>query len=141
MNDAGVAKRYAQALFMLADESQNVDKIGQDLAYACETIDGNAELKQAYTGVQFSMAGKKNAIAKVFQDQVDKIVVNFLQVLIEKGRTGYLSDIQKAYAKLLDDRNGIADATVTSAFPLKEEEAKNIALAITGCRCASEIRR
>ena len=59
MNDAGVAKRYAQALFMLADESQNVDKIGQDLAYACETIDGNAELKQAYTGVQFSMAGKK----------------------------------------------------------------------------------
>ena len=123
MNDAGVAKRYAQALFMLADESQNVDKIGQDLAYACETIGGNAELKQAYTGVQFSMAGKKNAIAKVFQDQVDKIVVNFLQVLIEKGRTGYLSDIQKAYAKLLDDRNGIADATVTSAFPLKEEEA------------------
>lgn len=130
MNDAGVAKRYAQALFMLADESQNVDKIGQDLAYACETIDGNAELKQAYTGVQFSMAGKKNAIAKVFRDQVDKIVVNFLQVLIEKGRTGYLSDIQKAYAKLLDDRNGIADATVTSAFPLKEEEAKNIALAL-----------
>ena len=64
------------------------------------------------------------------QDQVDKIVVNFLQVLIEKGRTGYLSDIQKAYAKLLDDRNGIADATVTSAFPLKEEEAKNIALAL-----------
>ena len=130
MNDAGVGKGYAQALFMLADDSQNVDKIGQDLAYACETIDGNAELKQAYTGVQFSMAGKKNAIAKVFQDQVDKIVVNFLQVLIEKGRTGYLSDIQKAYAKLLDDRNGIADATVTSAFPLKEEEAKNIALAL-----------
>ena len=30
----------------------------------------------------------------------------------------------------MDDRNGIADATVTSAFPLKEEEAKNIALAL-----------
>ena len=127
MNDAGVAKRYAQALFMLADESQNVDKIGQDLAFACETIYGNAELEQAYTGVQFSMRGKKNAIAKVFQGQIDQIVVNFLQVLIEKGRTGYLADIQKAYGKLLDERNGIADATVTS---LKEEDAKNIALAL-----------
>ena len=31
MNDAGVAKRYAQALFMLACESQQVDKIGQRL--------------------------------------------------------------------------------------------------------------
>ena len=130
MNDAGVAKRYAQALFMLADESQNVDKIGQDLAFACETIYGNAELEQAYTGVQFSMRGKKNAIAKVFQGQIDQIVVNFLQVLIEKGRTGYLADIQKAYGKLLDERNGIADATVTSAYPLKEKDAKNIALAL-----------
>ena len=130
MNDAGVAKRYAQALFMLADESQNVDKIGQDLAFACETIYGNAELEQAYTGVQFSMRGKKNAIAKVFQGQIDQIVVNFLQVLIEKGRTGYLADIQKAYGKLLDERNGIADATVTSAYPLKEEDAKNIGKAV-----------
>lgn len=130
MNDAGVAKRYAQALFMLADESQNVDKIGQDLALACETIEGNAELKEAYNGVQFSMSGKKKAIAEIFKDQVDRIVINFLQVLIEKGRTGYLADIQKAYSKLVDERNGIADATVTSAYPLKEEDAKNIALAL-----------
>ncbi len=130
MNDAGVARRYAQALFMLADESQNVDKIAQDLAFASETIYGNEELAQAFTGVQFSLSGKKNAIAKVFDGQVDRIVVNFLQLLIEKGRAGYLRDIQKAYGKLLDERNGIADATVTSAYPLKEEDAKNIAMAL-----------
>ena len=41
-----------------------------------------------------------------------------------------MADIQKAYGKLLDERNGIADATVTSAYPLKEEDAKNIALAL-----------
>ena len=130
MNDAGVAKRYAQALFMLADESQNVDKIAQDLDLVCSTIYGNAELEEAFTGVQYSMRGKKNAIVEIFKNDVDQVVLNFLLLLIEKGRSGYLADIHTAYKALEDEKNGIADATVTSAFPLSEEDSNKIAKAL-----------
>lgn len=139
MNDAGVAKRYAQALFMLADESQNVDKIGNDLRLACDTITGNAELAQTYTGAQFSLAGKRGAITKIFQNQVDPRVLNFLLLLIEKHRTTYLADITEAYFKLDDEKKGIIDATATSAYPLKEDDAKNIALTL-GKRLGKTVR-
>ncbi|MDO4280193.1 MAG: F0F1 ATP synthase subunit delta [Peptococcaceae bacterium] len=130
MNDAGVAKRYAQALFMLADENQKVDQFAKDLDLVNETIASNEDLSQVFTGIQFSLSGKKKAITEIFKNQVDGNVVNFLMVLIEKGRAGYLSDITASYHKLLDERNGIADATVTTAFPLKEEEAQQIAVAL-----------
>ena len=68
MNDAGVAKRYAQALFMLACESQQVDKIVQNLDSACQTIFGNEELNQVFSGIQYSMSGKKNAITEIFKN-------------------------------------------------------------------------
>ena len=139
MNDAGVAKRYAQALFMLADESQNVDKIAQDLDLVCDTIYGNAELEEAFTGVQYSMRGKKNAIVEIFKNDVDQAVVNFLLLLIEKGRSGYLADIHTAYKALVDEKNGIADATATSAFPLSEEDTNKIAQAL-GKRVGKTIR-
>lgn len=139
MNDAGVAKRYAQALFMLADEAQNVDKIGADLDKACDTIFGNDALAQTYTGVQFSLAGKRNAITEIFKNEVDTSVVNFLLLLIEKNRTTYLADIRAQYHKLSDEKKGIMDATATSAFPLKEEDAKAIALAL-GKRLGKTIR-
>ena len=130
MNDAGVAKRYAQALFMLACESQQVDKIGQDLDSACETIFGNEDLAQAFSGIQYSMSGEKNAITEIFKGQIDHSVLNFLLLLIEKKRAGYLADIQTAYHALQDEKNGIADATLTTAFPLKDEDADKIAQAL-----------
>ena len=130
MNDAGVAKRYAQALFMLAEESQNVDKIEKDFDYACETIFGNAELEDAFTGVQYSMRGKKNAIVEIFKKDIDQSVLNFLLLLIEKGRSGYLADIHMAFKALIDEKNGIADATVTSAYALSEEDTNKIAKAL-----------
>lgn len=130
MNDAGVAKRYAQALFMLADEAQQVDKIGRDLDAVCDTIFNNADLNQAFCGVQYSLSGKKNAVTEIFKGQTDPSVLNFLLLLIEKGRAGYLADIQEAYHKFEDEKNGIADATLTTAFPLKDEDADKIAQAL-----------
>lgn len=130
MNDAGVAKRYAQALFMLACESQQVDKIGQNLDSACQTIFGNEELNQVFSGIQYSMSGKKNAITEIFKNEIDHSVLNFLLLLIEKNRAGYLADIQTAYHALQDEKNGIVDATLTTAFPLKDEDVDKIAQAL-----------
>lgn len=130
MNDAGVAKRYAQALFMLAEETANVDSIGKDLDVLTDTIYGNKDLQIVYTGVQFAHQSKKNVIMEIFKGNIDESVLNFALLLIEKSRTRYLADIRTAYHALLDKKNGIEDATVFTAYPLKEEESEAIAKAL-----------
>lgn len=130
MNDAGVAKRYAQALFMLADETGSVDEIGKDLDLACDTIYGNEELKAVYTGVQFANISKKEVINKIFKGELNSSVLNFLLLLVEKMRTSYLEDIKLAYHRLLDEKNGIEDATLFTAYPLKDNDAQAIAQAL-----------
>ena len=50
-----------------------------------------------------------------------------------------MADITEAYFKLDDEKKGIIDATATSAYPLKEDDAKNIALAL-GKRLGKTVR-
>lgn len=127
MNDAGVAKRYAQALFMLAEETASIDKYGQDLGMVCEVIDSNAELKNVYTGVQFANMSKKNVVTEIFKNDIDGNVLNFVLLLVDKMRAQYIFDIYKEYMHLVDEKNGIADATVYTAYPLKESDLDAIA--------------
>lgn len=130
MNDAGVAKRYAQALFMLAEETGSVDEIGKNLDLAAATIYGNEELKAVFTGVQFANVSKKEVLTKIFKDKLNGNVLNFLLLLVEKMRTAYLEDIKVAYHQLMDEKNGIEDATLFTAYPLKDEDAQAIAEAL-----------
>lgn len=130
MNDAGVAKRYAQALFMLAEETDGPEKIGKELDFLTDTIYGNKDLETVYTGVQFANQSKKNVVIQLFKGQVSENVLNFALLLIEKSRPGYLADIRTCYHALLDEKNGIADATIYTAYPLNEETSQAIAEAL-----------
>lgn len=130
MNDAGVAKRYAQALFMLADETGQTVQYGKDLDLVCDTIFGDEQFNAVFHGAQFSNASKKTVIEKVFKDAVAEDVLRFMLLLIEKMRSGYLADVRVAYQALLDEQQGIRDATVYSAFPLSVQEQDDIARAL-----------
>lgn len=127
---SGVAKRYAQALFMVAEESQRIDAVAEELDRAWETIERQADLKQLFYGVQFSQMDKKVIMKKIFKDDLSRDVLNFLLLLIEKSRYAFLPDIRTAYHALRDQHLGIHDVTVYSAFPLTEEKQEDIRKAL-----------
>ena len=130
MNDFRVAKRYAEALALLGQSDDERNAIGQDLDLACHTMEQNPDLKDIYTGVPVANADKKDVIRKVFSDTISENVLHFLLLLVDKSRTTYLMDIQRAYHAILDEQNGVADATAYSAFPLSDEDAQNLAHAL-----------
>lgn len=131
MNDFKVAKRYAQALALLAENLEDMQEIGRELDFACDTIYGNDELRTIYTGVQFANTDKKNVIRNIFTDSLSENMLHFLLLLVDKMRPAYLADIRTAYHALLDEANGVADATVYSAFALSDDEVKALTEALS----------
>lgn len=130
MNDFRVAKRYAEALALLGESTDERNAIGQDLDLVCDTLEQNLDLKNIYMGVPFANADKKEIVRKVFSDTISEDVLHLLLLLVDKSRTTYLMDIQRAYHAILDEQNGVADATAYSAFPLSDEDAQNLAHAL-----------
>lgn len=131
MNDQRVAKRYAQALALLADHDlDRMRQLRESLDFVCETIYQDDDLCAVYTGVQFTNADKKNIIRRLFSNKISEEILHFLLLLIDKMRAAYLVDIQKAYHAILDEAEGISDATVYSAFDLTDEESQKLAQAL-----------
>ena len=56
---------------------------------------------------------------------------NYLFVIVDHRRAGMLVEIQQAFSRLLDARQGMTQATVTSATALTAQERAELGAALT----------
>jgi F-type H+-transporting ATPase subunit delta len=56
---------------------------------------------------------------------------NYLFVIVDQRRAGMLVEIEQAFSRLLDARQGITQAAVTSATELTEKERAELATALS----------
>jgi F-type H+-transporting ATPase subunit delta len=123
----GVAKRYARALYEVAKERGLIDRIETEVNSVVDAIKQNADLEKLLMHPHISQAAKKELVKDLFQAKLSDETMNFLNVLIENGREADLAVIQYAYVQLANEERGIADAVVTTAKALTEEEQAKIA--------------
>lgn len=123
----GVAKRYARALFDVAKERGKIDQLEAELNSIVEAVKQNEELSKILMHPHIAPQAKKALVNDLFQSHVAEETLSFLGVLIESGRESDLAGIVTAYVKFANEQRGIADATVTSAKPLSEEEQVQLA--------------
>jgi len=69
--------------------------------------------------------------ALVAQMGASRTLRNFLWVVVDRGRTRLLPEIQIAFDKRLDERRGIVRAEVSSAHELAAQEKAELAAALT----------
>jgi F-type H+-transporting ATPase subunit delta len=111
------ARVYAGALFEVAREKGKLDAIGADLAQFADAVEANRDLQVFLFSPHFTsaekIAGLKRAIGGA-----DPELVNFLELLVEKGRTTELFRIRRELEALWKRENKRIDVTVTSAVEL-----------------------
>ena len=117
---ATLARPYAEALFQVAQKG--------DLAQAREQLDAMAAVAASPQLRQFADAPKSGA-AQVF-DLITSVVTsanlaalseaskNLLRTVIDNGRLGVLPEIATQFHALVNERSGVSDAIVYSAFPI-----------------------
>jgi ATP synthase F1 delta subunit len=111
------ARVYAEALFDVAKKKGKLDTIGADLAQLADAVDADRELQVFFFSPHFSSAEKIEGLRRAVNG-ADPELVNFLELLIEKGRMTEIFRIRRELEKLWKVENKRIDVTVTSAVEL-----------------------
>jgi len=118
-----VARPYAEAAFKLADASGSLAKWSQMLA-------GLAQMGQDER-VRAAVADPNLADAKVAGLFISVLSLsgdaeNFVRVLAENGRLELLPQIREQFEALKNQREGVVEAEVHSAFELSEAQVSEL---------------
>ena len=125
----GSGKRYAQAIFELALEQDQLDQWDGDLEFI-ESVLQDDEFKALLKHADVSVADKIKAIDSVMRD-VHPLVRNLVNLLVTRGMVDAVSDLRAAYTELLDKHLGRQRVQVTSAVPLEQRELDRITQFVT----------
>jgi F-type H+-transporting ATPase subunit delta len=126
LNEA-VARRYASALADVALEQIKADKVKADLSAFVEGFYESADLRNFLETPSVGPELKHKVIAKISDEmQLDPAVRNFVFLIVDHRRTELLREIQQAFGEEMNARLGIAEARITSAGVLSENEKSQI---------------
>ena len=119
----GVAGRYATALFGLASERGALDQVESDLASLSNALREAPDFRR----VLRSPIVSREEHGRVLETLAERLgigdaVRNFLGLLAQHRRLGYLDRAIEAYRATLAQRRGELNAEVVSAVPLGEGE-------------------
>lgn len=114
-----VGKVYAEALFLLAQEEKQEQKIYQELNDAADVMAQNPEFVMLLDVPTLGTEERVSVLRKVIGEEAG-ITENFLCLLTEKHRFSHLSDIREAFNRQYHEAFGIAEVFVTTAVPLED---------------------
>jgi F-type H+-transporting ATPase subunit delta len=118
---AGLAGRYAAALFDLADAGNEFDSVSDDLLRLDEMIDGSDDLRRLLQSPVISRDDQGRAISAIGEKaELAQLTRNFLGLVAQNRRLFALQGMIRAYHAILSARRGEVTAEVTSATPLSE---------------------
>lgn len=117
MRQVRSASRYAQALLTLAKEQNLLKETKRDMDLVLETLNQNRDLRVVLLSPVIRTEKKEAILKAVFEKEISQLSLRFLNLLTQKGREMYLTDIAKSYQSLWRTEMGIKKAFVASATP------------------------
>ena len=119
-------KRYALALYEVAEEKGKVEEYLNDLREICDLIDNNKDFYEVIKHPQISTRKKKQTFINIFKGKIDEELLSFLLILIEKDRMLFLREKLNEMEKIHLEKNNTLVAVVKTAVPLLEKEVNEL---------------
>jgi F-type H+-transporting ATPase subunit delta len=124
MAGKGNARRYAQAVFEIAQENKELVKWQNDLRQLVVAV-STGSLLDALESPGISIADKARFL-KESMGNISPMVMNLALLLISKSRIALIRNIAGEYNLMLDEFRGVQNAEVTTAVPLDDREETGI---------------
>ena len=118
------ARRYAQAVFEIALEKNELDKWQADLSRIA-VLGEDPEVAHLLENPKLTFENKKKVLASVIKD-VSPSAMNLVYMLVTKGNITLVTEISNEYQALLDKQRGIERASVITAVPIDEADKKQL---------------
>jgi F-type H+-transporting ATPase subunit delta len=120
-----IARPYAAALFQSSTAADGAQLVAQLDTLA--GIAGDAGLRQFAADPKVTDEQVFGLVSGIAGKDLSPKVLNFLNVVIDNGRLAVLPEIASQFRTLVNDRGGIADAHVVSAFALDAAQQADLA--------------
>src|SRR6476646_8733969 len=99
-----IATVYARSLFEVAVERGALDEVREQIGEFADALDGNRDLQVFFFSPYFSTEEKKDGLKTLVED-ADEVIVNFLELLVEKHRMPLVFRVRRAYDELWRKEN------------------------------------
>lgn len=142
MADSGGARRYAEAVFELAERDRKVDEWRGEIGIACELAQ-DKRLVRAVDSPAVSLGQRRAVLEQLMASRVSRQVLNLLQLLAKRGRFSIMPAISDEYDDIVRRSRGIVGVSVTTPAPLSEEQLEAVRLKleeIAGARVEIDVR-
>ena len=120
-----IARPYAAALFQSATPADGALLVAQLDTLA--SIAGDAGLRQFASDPKVSDEQVFGVVTGIAGTDLSPKLRNLLSTVIDNGRLSVLPEIASQFRALVNDRGGVADAQVVSAFPLDATQQADLA--------------
>ncbi len=119
------ARRYSQAVFEMALETNELDRWQSDLKRLASLAE-DAALVAFLESPKVHFDNKARLLSEQLDD-INPLALNLVYLLVARGKLRMIGDIADDYQRLLDSYRGIEPAEVITATPLNEEDKLRLA--------------
>ena len=124
MAELTIDKVYAKALYQVAQEMKIEEKVVAQAKEIGAIMKREPELKRFMDSPIISVAEKKQVLGNIFQDQICEELMNFLFVLVDKGRTRHFEKILARLIRISMEEEGVSAGVLYSTQLLTNEQMK-----------------
>lgn len=124
-SDTVAAKRYASALFKIAESQKAVDRIGEELEMIA-VITADAKLRKFLNHPNIDISVKLDVLASGIKGQVTDAVFNMVKLLLERRRQGMFKALAESYTRIAGLATGQAQAVVYAPTDLGDTVLEQI---------------
>ena len=114
------AKRYAKALFELAEEKELLEQVASDLHGFASVLEQLQSVRTLFYSIHIKVREKQQLFDSLLKDKSTPYMLNFVKVLFQKRREHLFDQIIKKFDGLYDKKLGRVHAKIISAVPLEE---------------------
>jgi F-type H+-transporting ATPase subunit delta len=118
---ATIARPYAEAAFELARDQNALPVWSQMLKLASRVV-ADPRVADALDNPKFDTGAKESLLLSILGDGVNAEGRNFVKLLVEADRITLAPVIAALFDTLKDQAEGVAKATIETAFPLEGNE-------------------
>jgi F-type H+-transporting ATPase subunit delta len=120
-----IARPYAEALFRLADENHALAAWSATLAEMA-AVAGNADVRAVIANPNIEAPQLVELFLSLCKDATSKEARNTVELLVGNGRLDVLPEIRTLFEELKDEREGVVEAQIVSAFPLDDAQRSSL---------------
>ncbi len=122
MKQTILARRYAKALFAVGKEEGRFGEYNDALQGVAALYTTHPQVVDALTNPLYPLDIRQKVMAGMVASMgVEKVMANFLNLLVEKKRAIILPEIAEEFQAMVDNEKNVSHGTVVSAIELSVE--------------------